>query len=150
MLTAALLELENACVEQRPDVVLADAQYWNEQHTDDVTAEHGIPVLIPLGLRQTHRRTTGAGLIRAERRAGEPASVQRLVVKRIEGRVVTVLFPGESEKYPAARRRLPEQEIALRRAMKEVAASRRALPPGGLVPEDYVFQATEVMAPRPI
>ena len=47
MLTAALLELENAGVEQRPDVVVADAQYWNEQHMDDVTAEHGIPVLIP-------------------------------------------------------------------------------------------------------
>ncbi len=49
-------------------------------------------------------------------------------------------FPGESAEYRAARGRLLEQEIELRRAMEEVAASRRALPPGGPVPEDYVFQ----------
>ena len=30
-----------------PHVVVADAGYWNEQHMDDVTGEHGIPVLIP-------------------------------------------------------------------------------------------------------
>jgi predicted dithiol-disulfide oxidoreductase (DUF899 family) len=53
---------------------------------------------------------------------------------------VNVVFPGESAEYRAARARLLEQEIALRRAMEEVAASRRALPPGGPVPEDYVFQ----------
>jgi predicted dithiol-disulfide oxidoreductase (DUF899 family) len=53
---------------------------------------------------------------------------------------VSVAFPGESSKYRAARARLLEQEIELRRAMEQVAASRRALPPGGPVPEDYVFQ----------
>jgi hypothetical protein len=47
MLTAALSELENAGIEDRPSVVVADAQYWNEQHMDDVTGEHGIPVLVP-------------------------------------------------------------------------------------------------------
>ena len=47
MLKAALTELENAGIETRPEVVVADAQYWNEQHMDDVTGEHGIPVLIP-------------------------------------------------------------------------------------------------------
>jgi predicted dithiol-disulfide oxidoreductase (DUF899 family) len=35
---------------------------------------------------------------------------------------------------------LLEQEIELRRAMEAVATARRALPPGGEVPEDYVFQ----------
>jgi len=30
--------------------------------------------------------------------------------------------------------------VELRRAMEDVAAARRALPPGGLVPQDYVFQ----------
>jgi predicted dithiol-disulfide oxidoreductase (DUF899 family) len=53
---------------------------------------------------------------------------------------VSVAFPGESAEYRAARGQLLEQEIELRRAMEEVAASRRALPPGGAVPEDYVFQ----------
>jgi predicted dithiol-disulfide oxidoreductase (DUF899 family) len=53
---------------------------------------------------------------------------------------VSVTFPGESAEYRAARDRLLEPEIQLRRAMEAVAAARRALPPGGVVPEDYVFQ----------
>jgi predicted dithiol-disulfide oxidoreductase (DUF899 family) len=51
-----------------------------------------------------------------------------------------IAFPGESAEYRAARDRLLEQEIQLRRAMEAVAAARRRLPPGGVVPEDYVFQ----------
>ncbi|MGH3093120.1 MAG: DUF899 family protein [Gaiellaceae bacterium] len=53
---------------------------------------------------------------------------------------MSVTFPGESAKYRAARDRLLAQEIELRRAMEAVAAARRELPPGGVVPEDYVFQ----------
>ena len=53
---------------------------------------------------------------------------------------MTIAFPGESAEYRAARERLLEQEIELRRATEEVAALRRALPAGGAVPEDYVFQ----------
>jgi predicted dithiol-disulfide oxidoreductase (DUF899 family) len=49
-------------------------------------------------------------------------------------------FPGESREYRAARERLLRQEIELRRAMEAVAAARRALPPGGVLPEDYVFE----------
>ena len=49
-------------------------------------------------------------------------------------------FPGESAEYRTARDRLLEQEIELRRAMEAVAAARRELPPGGPVPQDYVFQ----------
>jgi predicted dithiol-disulfide oxidoreductase (DUF899 family) len=49
-------------------------------------------------------------------------------------------FPGESVEYRAARERLLEREIRLRREIEAVAAERRALPPGGAVPEDYVFQ----------
>jgi predicted dithiol-disulfide oxidoreductase (DUF899 family) len=51
-----------------------------------------------------------------------------------------IAFPGESAEYRAARDRLLEQEVALRRAMEAVAAARRELPPGGAVPEDYVFR----------
>ncbi len=51
-----------------------------------------------------------------------------------------ITFPGESQEYRAARDRLLEQEIELRRAMGAVAASRRELPPGGPVPRDYVFK----------
>jgi predicted dithiol-disulfide oxidoreductase (DUF899 family) len=53
-------------------------------------------------------------------------------------------FPGESAGYRAARDRLLEQEIDLRRAMETVAATRRSLPQGGMVPEDYVFEAPGV------
>lgn len=51
-----------------------------------------------------------------------------------------ITFPGESPEYRSARNQLLEQEIELRRAMEAVAAARRELPPGGEVPEDYVFQ----------
>jgi predicted dithiol-disulfide oxidoreductase (DUF899 family) len=51
-----------------------------------------------------------------------------------------VAFPGESAEYRAARDRLLEQEVELRRAMEAVATARRELPPGGVVPEDYVFR----------
>src|SRR5918996_1893597 len=51
-----------------------------------------------------------------------------------------ITFPGESAEYRAARERLLEQEIELRRAMEAAAAARRELPPGGPVPDDYVFQ----------
>jgi predicted dithiol-disulfide oxidoreductase (DUF899 family) len=54
---------------------------------------------------------------------------------------MAIAFPGESAEYRAARNRLLEQEIGLRRAMEAVAAARRRLPPGGIVPQDYVFQA---------
>jgi predicted dithiol-disulfide oxidoreductase (DUF899 family) len=53
---------------------------------------------------------------------------------------MSITFPGESAEYRAARERLLEQEIELRRAMEAVAAARRELPPGGPVPDDYVFQ----------
>jgi predicted dithiol-disulfide oxidoreductase (DUF899 family) len=48
-------------------------------------------------------------------------------------------FPGESREYRAARDALLEHEIELRRRIEDVAARRRALPPGGLLKEDYVF-----------
>jgi predicted dithiol-disulfide oxidoreductase (DUF899 family) len=57
-----------------------------------------------------------------------------------EGRIVTIAFPSESADYRMARDQLLEQEIELRRLTEAVAASRRALPPGGPVPGDYVFQ----------
>jgi len=53
---------------------------------------------------------------------------------------MAISFPGESAKYRVARDRLLEQELELRRAMEAVAAARRQLPPGGIVPQDYVFQ----------
>src|SRR5260370_32384369 len=54
--------------------------------------------------------------------------------------MMSISFPGESPEYRVARDRLLEQEVELRRATEAVAATRRALPPGGVVPEDYVFR----------
>src|ERR1700760_4745448 len=56
---------------------------------------------------------------------------------------MSVAFPGESAEYRAARERLLEQEVELRRATEAVAAARRALPPGGVVPEDYVLAGAD-------
>jgi transposase len=47
MLTAALGELERAGAGERPQVALADSQYWNEEHIDEVVADKHIQVLIP-------------------------------------------------------------------------------------------------------
>jgi predicted dithiol-disulfide oxidoreductase (DUF899 family) len=51
-----------------------------------------------------------------------------------------VRFPGESEEYRRERNRLLEAEAGLRRTIEQVAAQRRALPPGGVVPDDYRFE----------
>jgi len=53
---------------------------------------------------------------------------------------MSISFPGESLEYRMARSRLLQQEVALRRATEAVAEARRELPPGGIVPQDYVFQ----------
>jgi predicted dithiol-disulfide oxidoreductase (DUF899 family) len=52
---------------------------------------------------------------------------------------VDVTFPSENAEYRAARNSLLTKEIELRRLTEAVAAARRELPPGGEVPEDYVF-----------
>jgi predicted dithiol-disulfide oxidoreductase (DUF899 family) len=49
-------------------------------------------------------------------------------------------FPNESDGYRRSRLELLEAEIGLRRQIESVAKMRRALPPGGKVREDYVFE----------
>jgi predicted dithiol-disulfide oxidoreductase (DUF899 family) len=48
-------------------------------------------------------------------------------------------FPNESAEYRQARNALLSEEIELRRHIERIAALRRALPPGGGIPEDYIF-----------
>lgn len=57
--------------------------------------------------------------------------------------IARLSFPGESQEYRSARDRLLEKEIELRRALESVAAARRELPPGGVVP-DYTFRGLDV------
>ena len=49
-------------------------------------------------------------------------------------------FPNESTAYRAARNALLAEEMELRRQVERVAAHRRALPMGGEMREDYVFE----------
>jgi len=58
----------------------------------------------------------------------------------------TVHFPGESDKYRKAREELLKAEIDLRRKIEAVAAQRRKLPIGGVVPLDYVFEEWDASA----
>jgi predicted dithiol-disulfide oxidoreductase (DUF899 family) len=57
-----------------------------------------------------------------------------------ERKPMGVTFPNESPEYREARDRLLDQEVELRRTMERVAVARRELPPGGVVPEGYVFR----------
>lgn len=60
-------------------------------------------------------------------------------------------FPGEDSAYRTARNALLDDEMALRRQIERVAAQRRALPPGGRVREDYVFEGLDANArPTPM
>ena len=47
MVTATIAELARAGIAARPETALADAQYWNEEHMDEVIANKHIQVLIP-------------------------------------------------------------------------------------------------------
>src|ERR1700680_3246294 len=63
-----------------------------------------------------------------------------------------VRFPGESEKYRHAREELLKAEIGLRRQIEAVAAQRRKLPLGGVVPREYTFEEWDAAknAARPV
>jgi transposase len=63
MATALLDELERAGISQRPEVIAADAGYWNEQHIDEIVANKHIPVLVApdKGSRSTPRKTWTGG-----------------------------------------------------------------------------------------
>jgi predicted dithiol-disulfide oxidoreductase (DUF899 family) len=54
-----------------------------------------------------------------------------------------VHFPGESSQYRRARNELLEAEAELRVMNERVAALRRALPAGGPIKEDYVFESAD-------
>lgn len=53
-----------------------------------------------------------------------------------------VTYPAESADYRIARNQLLQEEIALRDLTERVAARRRSLPDGGIVPHDYLFRDT--------
>ena len=52
-------------------------------------------------------------------------------------------WPNEPDDYRRARTALLAEEIELRRHIQRVAAQRRALPPGGEIPQDYAFEGRD-------
>ncbi|MDR3485202.1 MAG: DUF899 family protein [Bradyrhizobium sp.] len=68
---------------------------------------------------------------------GEPRDMSRWKAVVLDP---AVRFPGETEGYRDARNELLAAEAELRRLNEQVAAQRRALPAGGLIKEDYVFE----------
>jgi len=50
-------------------------------------------------------------------------------------------FPNETKQYRAARKKLLDAELALRRQVEKVAALRRKLPSGGEAVQDYAFMS---------
>lgn len=58
------------------------------------------------------------------------------------GALSEISFPGETQEYRRARNNLLEAEVELRRQIETVAAQRRALPLGGEVRTDYVFEGS--------
>jgi predicted dithiol-disulfide oxidoreductase (DUF899 family) len=63
-----------------------------------------------------------------------------------------VRFNGESDQYRRARDELLKAEVDLRRQVEVVAAQRRRLPLGGVVPRDYAFEEWDAgtNAPRSV
>lgn len=61
---------------------------------------------------------------------------------------MSMTFPNETRDYRIGRDVLLTSEIALRRQMEAVAAALRALPPGGEVSEDYLFERAGAGAGR--
>ena len=73
------------------------------------------------------------GMLGGDHKSGAPA-------EGASGAIEHLHFPGESAAYRTARNALLEEERALRRQVERVATQRRALPPGGPVARDYVFE----------
>jgi predicted dithiol-disulfide oxidoreductase (DUF899 family) len=61
-------------------------------------------------------------------------------MRQREAKMSELRYPNESREYRKAREALLEDEQKLVDRVKALAAKRRALPPGGQLKEDYVFQ----------
>jgi predicted dithiol-disulfide oxidoreductase (DUF899 family) len=102
----------------------------------------------PVGGAPGEKRSVLSAISRAS--SDESSDVARSMEQsrrgnRLKARTsMSVAFPNESAEYRASRDRLLGLEIDLRRAMEAVAAARRELPPGGVVPKDYVFEGEGV------
>jgi predicted dithiol-disulfide oxidoreductase (DUF899 family) len=111
----------------------------NGRHVTLLRVTDALPDAPVLGARRKMRRAR-----RPERDVcgtrKRHAVIASFVSALLTSRAMRIVFPGESPEYRVARDRLLAQEIELRRLTEDVAAARRALPPGGVVTKDYVFR----------
>jgi hypothetical protein len=86
MVSATLGELERAGSRERPHVALADSQYWNEEHIDEVIDNKHIQVLIPPDSRGRAQPRPGwkGGRYDWMRRILNSQPIQQLYRNRIE------------------------------------------------------------------
>src|SRR6202521_1468463 len=70
------------------------------------------------------------------------------MASRVKKSLHDARFPGESANYRVKRDELLKAEIKLRRQIEAVAAQRRKLPLGGVVPHDYTFEEWDASAKR--
>jgi transposase len=75
MVSSAERELEEAGVEERPEVVLADAGYWSNDHIDSLRERGMTPIVAPDTTRNRPRKT----------RRGEPYDFMRRVLATDRG-----------------------------------------------------------------
>jgi hypothetical protein len=101
---------------------------------------HVAAVLSPLPAARRGQRTRRVTEVRGAL-AGHDGLAYRRAARKFSGEPWPSRFPESQPKCRAARNRLLDQEIELRRGMEAVADAGRRLPPGGVVPEDYAFQA---------
>src|SRR4030088_1389680 len=85
-------------------------------------------------------RTSCTRIDRSHRNGGHAMSNPALTPAGELARASDVRFPNESAEYRRAREALLAEEIELRRHIERVAEQRRALPPGGEVKKNYVFE----------
>src|ERR1700730_17751391 len=99
----------------------------------------------------TRHPTDGSRILRIRRRVGPKSRpIDRLRPPPKESTMNVrfadlhhLRFPGESADYRAARNALLAEEMELRRQTERVAAQRRALPAGGALAEDYLFEGPD-------
>src|ERR1700682_5152728 len=79
-------------------------------------------------------------MLNSAQQRGQPMSGSTLKPAAELADTNTVRYPNESADYRRARQALLVEEIELRRHIERVAEMRRALPPGGEVTKNYLFE----------
>jgi predicted dithiol-disulfide oxidoreductase (DUF899 family) len=97
--------------------------------------------------KRTSRKEPPAKAMKKAASARSTKPVAKKVIKKRARPLHGVRFPNEDARYRRARNNLLSAELELRRQIERVAVLRRALPPGGAVPQDYSFEEAPIERP---